>query len=988
MERYRFSDTEQRILENYPQPLAVYQFVNGHVVTLSLSEGFLELFEYTDKEVAYLDMDNDMYKYTHPDDVSRIAEAAVRFATEEEKYDVIYRTLDHKSGGYRIVHATGRHIYTDDGVRLAYVWYTDEGLYVENADNTKTIFSRSLNNALHEESLMKENYYDYLTGLPSMTYFFELAGEAKRKAHAKGDELVFLFINLSGMKFFNNKYGFAEGDSLLREFAKLLSDIFSSENCCHLGQDHFGVYTVKNGVEDRLKQLFNEAAELYAEDSLPVRVGIFSSWGEDYSASAACDRAKVACDTLRGTFESAYNYYNEELKNELAQKKYILENFDKALENRWIQVYYQPIIRAVNGRVCDEEALARWIDPEVGLLPPAKFIPFLEETHLIYKLDLYILERVLEKMNHHKSIGLIMVPHSINLSRSDFDSCDIVEEVRKRVDDADIPHNMVTIEVTESTVADDFDFMREQINRFKALGFPVWLDDFGSGYSSLDSLKSIEFDLLKFDMSFMQRLDEGERGKIILSELMRLANSLGIDTVCEGVETADQANFLREIGCSKLQGYHYCKPIPLDKIIERYDEGTAIGFENPVESDYYETLGRINLYDFGGIAKEGDAGFDNFFDSIPMGVIEVRAKDTRFVRSNKSYRDFVKRFLGFDLSREGTDFVPYSDSFMNNVVKTCCYDDQRSFYDEEMPNGSIVHSFARRIGYDPVSDTYAIAVAVLSITDPNEGATYSDIARALAADYYNIYYVDLDTEEYIEYSSQVGEDELAFERHGENFFDSARKETMIRIYEDDREKFLSFFNKETIENELDAQGLFTATYRLIDTGKPIYVNMKITRMHRGSSKIIMGISIIDSQMKQQILLEELQKDHATLARVMALTEDYITVYIVDVESGQYVEYAASDDFERLGLEKAGSDFFADGIANGKITVHPDDLPAYLEFFNRETILSETKKSGVFKAQYRLVIEGRTVNVSLKVAPYMEGNKEKLFAGVRAWRDRK
>ena len=144
-------------------------------------------------------------------------------------------------------------------------------------------------------------------------------------------------------------------------------------------------------------------------------------------------------------------------------KQYILDNFEQALQERWVTVYYQPIIRAVNGCVCDEEALARWIDPVLGFLSPADFIPFLEESKLIYKLDLYILERVLEKMKFMAKNGYHMVSQSINLSRSDFDMCDMVEEVVKRVDKSGIPRNKINIEITESILVNDFKFMLSQI---------------------------------------------------------------------------------------------------------------------------------------------------------------------------------------------------------------------------------------------------------------------------------------------------------------------------------------------------------------------------------------------------------------------------------------------------------------------------------------------------------------------------------------------
>ncbi len=145
MERYQYSDEQRSLLECDPLPFAIYQFINKRVVTLILSDGFLELFGYKDRESAYLDMDRDMYKDTHPDDVSRIADAAFRFATEDSTYNIVYRTKYAGSSDYRVVHAIGKHIYTKSGIRLAYVGYTDEGLYTENEDKQSNVISCELN---------------------------------------------------------------------------------------------------------------------------------------------------------------------------------------------------------------------------------------------------------------------------------------------------------------------------------------------------------------------------------------------------------------------------------------------------------------------------------------------------------------------------------------------------------------------------------------------------------------------------------------------------------------------------------------------------------------------------------------------------------------------------------------------------------------------------------------------------------------------------
>ncbi|MBO4501595.1 MAG: EAL domain-containing protein, partial [Clostridia bacterium] len=536
MEKYRFSKTEQEIYEGMQVPFAVYQFLDKHVVTIALSQGFLEVFGYTDRGQAYFDMDNNMYVDTHPDDIMRIEEAAVRFATEDTEYDVVYRSRKHGGAEYFIVHAYGRHVVTDDGVRLAYIWYADEGEYSED-DKKETKLYHELNKALREESIIKSSHYDYLTGLPNMTFFFEIAKQLRVSAVENGCKPALLYLDLCGLKYYNHKHGFAEGDNLLRSFAKLLAKTFGNDKCCHIGQDHFAAFSIESVLESKLDAVFAEFRRMQS-DTLPVRVGIYRDTDDKViPVSVACDRAKLACDSLRGSAESAYAYYRSEFRDRIIKKQYIIENFEKALAEERIEVYYQPIIRAVNGRVCDEEALSRWHDPDLGLLSPADFIPALEESKLIYKLDLYLLEHVLEKMKKQVEFGLTMVPHSINLSRSDFESCDIVEEIRKRVDAAGIDHGMISIEITESVIGKDFDYMKERVERFRALGFPVWMDDFGVAYSSLDLLQSLKFDLIKFDMGFMQKLDENENGKVILTELMIMATSLGLDTVCEGVET-------------------------------------------------------------------------------------------------------------------------------------------------------------------------------------------------------------------------------------------------------------------------------------------------------------------------------------------------------------------------------------------------------------------------------------------------------------------
>lgn len=985
MEKYQFATNERTLMEKSRIPFAVYQFIEKRVVTLILSDGFCSLFGYDDKAQAYYDMDNDMYKDVHIDDAARIADAAVRFATQGGTYEVIYRSKSNDGTGYNIIHAAGEHVYTDTGVRLAYIWYTNEGPYELDSDSQETTLNNLLKNALHEKSAIKSTHYDYLTGLPSMTYFFELAAAKNIEWQKQGVSPSILFMDFNGMKYFNHKHGFSEGNNLLQAFSRLLAQYYGNENCSRFESDHFVVLANAEQVEDTLRRLFEECKELNNGLTLPLHIGIYLCHANEQEIITACDKAKLACDSLKHAYTSEFTYYNTNLRIIEEKQQYIIANLDRAIAENWITVYYQPIVRAVSGRVCDEEALVRWIDPVKGFLSPADFIPILEDARLIYKLDLCVLDRVIEKIKIMESKGMIIVPQSINLSRSDFDSCDMVEQIRERVDKAGIAREKITIEITESIIGSDFDFIKEQVSRFRELGFPVWMDDFGSGYSSLNVLQSIQFDLIKFDMTFMRQLDNGESGKIILAELMKMAAFLGVDTVCEGVETEAQVQFLRETGCSKLQGFYYGKPLPLEKILERYETGMQIGFEPPKESRYYETIGKINLHDFAVIAQGDNNEFSNYFNTMPMAIIELKDHDARFSRTNQSYRYFMKRYFGLTITGNDIsyDIVLKSPgaSFMK-AVRQVADEGSSVLIDETLPDNSTVHYLARPIAANPATNAKAVAVVVLTVTDAEQGTSYANIARALATDYFDLFYVNLETEQFTEYSSAVGEEDLAMERHGEHFFTRSREDALKHLYPEDRKSFVESFTKEDIIRELDKQGSFTLTYRLMKDEKPFYVNMKVMRMQKNGKHIVIGVSNVDSQMKQKEMITKARQEQIAYSRLMALSDDYISMYTVDCETDQYFEYRATSEFEQLGIAKTGEDFFTLSQENAKKVLIPEDYPKFRERFTKEKIMQEIEENGIFMIRHRLMLGGKTREICTKAVLVKENGKNTLIVATR------
>lgn len=216
-------------------------------------------------------------------------------------------------------------------------------------------------------------------------------------------------------------------------------------------------------------------------------------------------------------------------------RDHVIRHLDEAIEKHWLQVYYQPVIRTITGELCGMEALARWIAPEIGFLSPGSFIPVLEQVRLIHRLDAFVLEEVCRTLRQRLDENLPITPVSFNLSRYDFDMLDIFDLVETMRRKYAVPREFLHVEITESVLSRDSRAVQQAINRLRQEGYEIWLDDFGSGYSSLNILKDYTVDLIKLDMGFLRSFTEKSRS--IISSVIGMAKDLGIKTLAEGVET-------------------------------------------------------------------------------------------------------------------------------------------------------------------------------------------------------------------------------------------------------------------------------------------------------------------------------------------------------------------------------------------------------------------------------------------------------------------
>ncbi|MBP5291666.1 MAG: EAL domain-containing protein, partial [Lachnospiraceae bacterium] len=344
-------------------------------------------------------------------------------------------------------------------------------------------------------------------------------------------------------------------------------------------------------------------------------------------------------------------------------EQYVLDNFTTALENNYIQVYYQPVIRTMSRKLCSFEGLARWVDPELGVIRPDQFIPVLERVSKIHLLDRHVIREVCRLLRNTLDVGGIPIPVSINLSRLDFSLCDIFSFVNEEVSYYKIPRDFLYIEITESIMAEQTSTMIAAVNRFREAGYQVWMDDFGSAYSSLNVLKDFSFDEIKLDMRFLSSFNQ--RSRRILASVIQMAKEINICTLAEGVETEEQFEFLRDIGCEKVQGYYFGRPMPFKDIIVHLKE-LGIGIERPNERKYYSDIGKVNLLSavpFMGEEERGLISSARDLNSIPLAVAEGYEDSFSILFYNTAFEKTVREAgYGanvFSLNRLG-EKMPYS----------------------------------------------------------------------------------------------------------------------------------------------------------------------------------------------------------------------------------------------------------------------------------------------------------------------------------------
>lgn len=423
----------------------------------------------------------------------------------------------------------------------------------------------------------KEVYYrrlamkDDLTGVWNRNKFIK---EAERLLnHNKNKEYYLISTDVDKFKYINDTFGYSTGDEVLKEEARQFARIFGNQGIyARIAADEFVGMIENDGTEcekflTRKLQEFETNMQEYSNQyfRIQIKIGIYKIEKRDSEARITeyIDRANIAKKRIKGNLNQIIAYFDDETAKRSALENEIESKMEKALENREFCVYYQPKYNLRTEVIEGAEALVRWIDPDKGMIGPNLFIPLFEKNGFIIRLDFYVYEEVCRHLQKWIKEGRRVVPISVNVSRAHLGTPNFIPDLVTLLKKYEVPVELIELELTESVFSDDEEAMKKMVLTLRNIGFRISIDDFGSGYSSLNLLKQIPADVLKIDRGFLEEVEESIKSKIIIAQVVSMARKINIHTVCEGVETKKQADFLKEIHCDLAQGYLFSKPLPL-----------------------------------------------------------------------------------------------------------------------------------------------------------------------------------------------------------------------------------------------------------------------------------------------------------------------------------------------------------------------------------------------------------------------------------------
>ena len=488
-----------------------------------------------------------------------------------------------------------------------------------------------------DKSRMIMSERDPVTGLYSKLKFYQSV--RKMLTDATGETFAFVRFDIDRFKMINSFYGIKEGDNVLRSIASELRRISTAFEKFIYGRLENDIFAVCMPYKEENIDLLANALQLNLKKlnkdyNIKVSCGVYIINDYNMDVSEMYDRAFLAAKSCKGKFVQNIAYYDESMIENMKQEQYIINEVNRALEEEQFEVYLQPKINLMTDRSYGAEALVRWRHPEKGMISPGEFIPIYERNGIIGRLDLYMWRHVCMILRRWLDEGQNPNPISVNVSRVNIYNPHLVEILRNLITEFQIPPYLLNLELTESAFMEDQELVMKTMSRLHQIGFKIMMDDFGSGYSSLNVLKDMEVDYLKVDMKFLQQDQEfNGKGEKVLTSVVRMAKWLHLPSIVEGVETMEQVDFLKCIGCEYAQGYYYAKPMPVEEyesFLARENEMEAIAHSDEnvsIVGELWNTRSNVS----------------RFFDilEVPIAIYEYRKDKLELLRANIKYENDI-----------------------------------------------------------------------------------------------------------------------------------------------------------------------------------------------------------------------------------------------------------------------------------------------------------------------------------------------------------
>ncbi len=459
----------------------------------------------------------------------------------------------------------------------AYEWYRVSLVCYADANGEKERVLITFTNAEQElETVQKLKFLlakDPLTHMPNLDSFVQMT-EKMLQSHPE-QSYAFIRMDIDKFRIINQMYGTKEGDNILRYIGVKIQEwagpILETSTYCRISSDMFCVcMPAEAGSIQEIIDFIQTSLHAYPiKFDMIMSFGVYITCEEDRDAqtsvSTLMDRAASAQRTVKNSYMNHIAYYDSVIRKKEIAEQIIISEMKKALETNQFQVYLQPKCEMDTGKIIGSEALVRWIHPSQGIISPGEFIPVFEKNGFISELDYFVLRTTCQMIRRWLDEGKKVYPISVNVSRTDLYNPNLLEQIKECVAEFEVPHELIAFELTESAFVSDNMQLYNLAKLLQENHFNVMMDDFGNGYSSLNSLREIPVDVLKIDLKFLPPSSDDRRGNVILHSVVEMANRLGLEVIVEGVETIEQAEFLLSIGCRNAQGFYFYRPMPVSE---------------------------------------------------------------------------------------------------------------------------------------------------------------------------------------------------------------------------------------------------------------------------------------------------------------------------------------------------------------------------------------------------------------------------------------